>query len=191
MGAVRRPTLAMLLVVLATAGCGRDRLAVPDPDRPFTAGRLTTVAYPAAGIRFRGPADWRFDAGEAPLVATTSSGNATIAIWRYPRTEPIPTGTGPALETARKNLLNAAKGRDASFKEVSSRRQRVDGEPAIEVVGSQTVAGNPRRVRSTHVFAHGAELVVDAYAAPDVFPVVDRTVFRPLLRSLKLEAPKG
>ena len=185
----RRRTAALLLAAVATAGCGRDRLAAPDPERPFTAGQLTAVDFSASGVRFRAPADWRFGPGTAPLVASTSSGSATIAIWRYPRSEPIPTGTGAALDDAKANLLSAAGGRDGSFKEVSSRTRRVDGKPAVEVVGDQTVAGRPRRVRSTHVFAYGTELVIDAYAAPDVFAVIDKSVFRPLVRSVELEQP--
>src|SRR4029077_16710732 len=99
MGAVRRPFIALLLAALVTAGCGRDRLAAPDPDRPFTTGQLTAVQYPAAGLQLAAPTDWGFGSGAAPLVAQTSSGNATMAIWRYPRTEPVPAGTGPALDT--------------------------------------------------------------------------------------------
>jgi hypothetical protein len=61
----------------------------------------------------------------------------------------------------------------------------------VQIVGDQTVAGRPRRVRSTHVYTRGAELVVDQYAAPDVFGTVDRSVFVPLLRSLKIGKPAG
>jgi hypothetical protein len=39
------------------------------------------------------------------------------------------------------------------------------------------------------VYAHGAELVLDAYAPPAEFARVDRTVFRPLLRSLTVKPP--
>jgi hypothetical protein len=45
-------------------------------------------------------------------------------------------------------------------------------------------------VRSTHVFAKGAEFVVDAYAAPRDFALIDRTIFQPLVKSLKIDPPK-
>jgi hypothetical protein len=44
-------------------------------------------------------------------------------------------------------------------------------------------------VRSTHLYAHGGELVVDAYAPPGEYAKVDRAVFGPLLRSLRLTRP--
>ena len=46
-------------------------------------------------------------------------------------------------------------------------------------------------MRSTHVYAKGAEFVVDAYAAPRDFATVDRSVFRPLVRSFKIDPPQG
>ena len=60
---------------------------------------------------------------------------------------------------------------------------------AIELTGTQTVAGFTYDVRSAHLFREGAEVVVDAYAPPADFPRVDRTVFEPALRSLKLSSP--
>jgi hypothetical protein len=44
-------------------------------------------------------------------------------------------------------------------------------------------------VRSTHLYAYGAELVVDAYAPPGEFARVDRRVFGPMLRSLRVQRP--
>lgn len=46
-----------------------------------------------------------------------------------------------------------------------------------------------RHVGSAHVYAQGAELVVDAFAPPGEFATVDRTMFQPLLRSLRLTRP--
>jgi hypothetical protein len=45
-------------------------------------------------------------------------------------------------------------------------------------------------VRSTHIYAHGAEYVIDAYADADSFRQVDAQVFRPLLRSLHVSSPE-
>jgi hypothetical protein len=45
-------------------------------------------------------------------------------------------------------------------------------------------------VRSTHIYAHGAEYVVDAYADADSFRAIDAQVFRPLLRTLRVSSPE-
>jgi hypothetical protein len=58
------------------------------------------------------------------------------------------------------------------------------------LVGDQRVAGQQRRVRSTHVFAQGAEVVVDQYAAPRDFAAVDAAVFEPTVRSLRIGPPR-
>ena len=41
-------------------------------------------------------------------------------------------------------------------------------------------------VRSTHIFTDRSEVVVEALAPPAAFPALQRTVFGPLLRSLKI-----
>ena len=192
-GLARLPAVHRLALTLAAAalaaGCGAERVEAPDVKTPATAGPRADVAFPKAGLTFSAPRAWRFIPGEAPLVASTSSGLATIAVWRYPRTEPLPRDDA-ALETAQEALLGAIRTRDPRFEERGTRRVEVDGAPGIEVVGDQRVSGRPRRVRSTHVYAKEAEYVVDAYAPPEQFPAVDRAVFRPLLRSLKIDPPR-
>lgn len=182
-------TLACAAVVLAATGCGRERLQAPDPSLPFSTLVPEQRVYPAAGVRFDAPADWTFTAGSAPLVTTASNGTATIAVWRYARTEPLPRGPA-ALSAARDELERAAKVRDATFKLQSARRVRVDGAPAVQLVATQRVAGQERRVRSTHVYAKGAEFVIDAYTAPPVFDIVDRRIFRPLVASFRIDPPR-
>jgi hypothetical protein len=185
---VRRSAPA-LLAALALAGCGRERLAVPGADSPVTTGPVAQQSFPQAGLRIETPTDWGLGRGPAPLVAEASSGTATIAIWRYPRTEPLPEDD-TALDAAGDALLGAVRQRDRTYREVSSRRTEVAGEPAVVLVGDQRVAGQRRRVRSTHVFAHGAEVVIDQYAAPADFAAVDAAVFEPAVRSLRLGPPR-
>jgi hypothetical protein len=192
MGPVPRPLLPLVAVAAAlmTTGCGADRLTAPDASRPYSTEGPAQREFPQQGISFQAPADWRFDTGEAPLVATTSSGTATIAIWRYPRSEPLPRDD-VALDQADGALQQAAKTRDESFRVQQSRRVRVDGARGIQLLGTERVAGRERRVRSTHVYAKGAEYVVDTYAAPRDFDVVDRTIFQPLVRSFKIDPPRS
>jgi len=181
----------VLAAAALTAGCGRDRLEPPDPARPASALDPAERRYPAAGLRFEAPDDLTFDAGQAPLVASTASGSASIAIWRYPRTEPLPRSEA-ALDAAADALVDAIKRRDPSFEQVGEvRRVRVDGARGLEVLGTQRVLGRVRRVRSTHLYAKQAEVVVDAYSAPRDFAGADRALFGPLVDSLKIDPPAG
>jgi hypothetical protein len=66
----------------------------------------------------------------------------------------------------------------------------VGGVPGVQLVGSERIGLARRRVRSTHLYAQRAELVVDAYAPAGEFEAVDRLAFRPLLRSLRLTSPR-
>jgi hypothetical protein len=189
----RRPisrvtALLALVTALPATGCGRERIDPPDVTRPATPARAVEQQHPDHGLTFTRPGNWPFEPGSAPLVASTASGNATIAIWRYLRSEPLPR-EDEELAEAQQNLERAARSRDATFELERSRRTRVDGAPALELVGDSTVTGQRRRVRSTHVYAKGAEVVIDAYAAPDDFARVDEAVFRPLLDSFKIDPP--
>jgi hypothetical protein len=184
--------LCVLAVVAAvlSAGCGRDRLEPPDPARPASALNEVELEYPQAGLRFQAPDDLTFDRGREPLVTSTASGSASIAIWRYPRTEPLPRDPA-ALDDAERTLVDAVKTRDPSFRLDGVERVRVDGARGLEVLGTQQVQGRERRVRSTHVYAKGAEFVIDTYSAPQDFEKADDAIFRPLVESLKIDPPPG
>jgi hypothetical protein len=189
---MRHPLLAAPLVVLAVAGggCGNDRTPAPGTARPLSPQGSARISFPQAGVRFAAPGRWDRTPGQAPLVTTVTSGRATVAVWRFPRTEPLPR-TADDMRRARRGLLGAAKARDPSFRSRDARATRVGGHRALEVRGSGTVEGQARTLRSLHVFAFGGEVVVDALAPPGDFARVDREVFRPLLRSLRLTRPEG
>jgi hypothetical protein len=182
---VRRLTI---LACLAFAGCGNQQQRPPVVGAPAQPNGTTPVAFDSDGVRFAAPGGWHVQSGTAPLVATVQSGTAMIAVWRYPRTEPLP-ASREQLTQARDLLLRAAKARDATFKPLRSAITKLGAHPAIQVRGTETISGQPRTVRSTHVYAFGAEVVVDAYAPADVFGRIDRAAFVPLVRSLKLRAP--
>jgi hypothetical protein len=180
----RLPLIALLLV----AGCGDRQGTPPDVSVPAQPNGATPVRFATAGVRFAAPGGWHVQSGTAPLVATVQSGTALVAVWRYPRTEPLP-ATHAQLTQARDLLVQAARARDATFKVARSTITKLGSHPAIQVRATETVSGQPRDVRSTHVYAFGAEVVVDAYAPASVFGRVDREAFRPLVRSLRLAAP--
>jgi hypothetical protein len=186
----RLPSLAVAFA-LVLGGCGNERQLSPDVATPGPAFGSERVSYPQAGVTLRrAPAGWTRITGAAPAVATIATGQATIGIFRYPRTEPLPR-TKAQLDAAATALIGAAKARDPTFTEIKRARLRVDGQPAIQIRGTQTIAGQPRTVRTTHVYAHGGELVVDAYAPEASFRRVDAQVFRPLLATMRVTAPKA
>ncbi len=175
--------LALLALAVLGVGCGAERRDPPDTAAPAPVTGLDPLVR--GDVRLELPVAWTTTAREAPLVALSRSGSATIALWRYERSEELPR-TDADLGAARRRLVEAARTRDPSFAVRRTRSLRLDGAPAVQVVGDETIDGRRRRVRSTHVYADGAELVVDAYAAPEHFAAADATAFRPVLRSLEL-----
>jgi hypothetical protein len=175
----------MLLAAAIIAGCGTSRTTVPDVRTPDAPQGARAVRLGHAGVRFRAPVNWADLPGQGARAGGIQSRTATVAVWRYPRSEPLP-ATAAALDAARARLIERIKQRDGSFQVQGDRSLRLAGARAIEVTGRATIAGLPFRVRSTHLFKRGAEVVVDAYASPADFDRVDATVFRPLLQSLRL-----
>jgi hypothetical protein len=187
---VRTSALAVLASSLAVAACGNERTPAPDTATPLPPQGTALVRYPAAGVRFATPGRWDRAAGQAPLVATVSSGRATVAVWRFPRAEPLPS-SAEDLRRARRTLLAAARARDPSFRSQGVTNRRIGDLRALEVRGTGTVEGQPRAVRSLHLYGFDGDVVVDALAPPAQFGRVDREVFGPLLRSVRLSAPQG
>ena len=186
-----RPVALLLLGLClagAASGCAASRTPAPNLTRPVAPGASVPRDFPSLGLGFRSAGNWSYDPGQPPLVALMTSGQALLAIWRYPRTEPLPVGLA-ALRQARHALVAAAQARDATFVAEQNRIFRLDGQPAIELLGRETVAGQPRRLRSVHVYAHGAEFVIDALAPAGYFPGVDADEFVPFLDTLRFLAP--
>ena len=176
-----------LLLTLLLAGCGNDRTTPPDLDTPVTPAGERSVRIQDARLRFTAPGNWQDLPAAPPRVGGVRSGRATVAVWRYPRVEPLPRTTAE-LRRVRDLLLERVRRRDPSFDERSARVLRRDGVPAIELVARQTIRGVPVSVRSTHLYYRRAEVVIDAYAPPAQFDRVDAGVFLPLLRSLRISA---
>jgi hypothetical protein len=183
---MRRPVclaLTAAAVAALAAGCGSDSTSTST-----TAAATPGGHYPAQGISFTAPAGWTVDAGEGNLVATAQAGQATVAVWRYPRSQKLPKSQAE-LKAARDALLAASHKRDVTFEQIKTAPTTVAGKPAVQIRAREHIAGQPRTVRSTHIYADGAEIVVDAYADADSFRQTDAAVFRPLLRSLRVTKP--
>src|SRR3712207_4957046 len=125
---MRRSLVAPLAAALLLAGCGRERIEPPDTVRPAAPAGTGTEAFPKDGLFLERPGNWPFRPGRPPLVASTSNGTATVALWRYLRSEPLPR-EGDALETAQASLEAAVKARDSTFRLDGSKRVEIDGAP--------------------------------------------------------------
>jgi hypothetical protein len=186
--------LALLSVVAAVllAGCGNSRTPAPDIGFIPAPKGFRDLTFPGAGVNLRVPTNWRAsdaDGSDSSLLTTVAIGDAQIAIWSYPRVEPLPTNR-PQLQAARDALVKQVEQRDPTFELTSSRLVIKSGTRAVELIGQGTNHGVRRSVRSLHAYAFNHEVVVDAFAPPPDFPRVDTQTFAPVTRSLRLRAPK-
>ncbi len=183
---MRRPsTLAVVAVASALlTGCGKDRLEASDVE--FTAdGQQKAVAYPKVGMRFRVPRNVRLDPSAPPGVFRGSAGDAFLAGFAYRRAEQLPRNRRE-LAAARRRLVTASRKRGQGYKLRSARTLRVDGARAVELLGDQRISNGRLRTRSLHVYKGRAEYVIELLAPARDFAYLDRTVYRPLRRTLRL-----
>ena len=178
--------VVVLALVLLAAG-GDSRTAAPDLATFQAPQGFKPASYLGGTLRFNAPTNWATQSGAAPLVVTLTSGPAIIAIWRYPRSasQLLPSNLA-ALQQARSALIGAAKLRDPTFRVLASTVIDTGAVRGVELDAIETIRGQLRRVRSTHVYANGAELVIDEFAPESQFHAVDRSVFSPLLHSVRL-----
>lgn len=188
--------IAALFLIMPLLGGGRERTPPTEIVRPSppsggflkkNVGLGTLVNLPRDPWSIRGCDDQSPppDEGQPRLVCVASSGPGIISIWIYPRGRKGPP-TARELAVARGDLLSASRQREPSFHAEKSVVTTYDGLRAIQVRGTAKILGRPRTIRSTHVFVGGREIVVDAYSTNSSFRRVDETVFRPVLRSLKV-----
>jgi hypothetical protein len=187
MGPVR-PVLMTAVAAIALAGCGNTRTPAPETGRISAPQGFREVKYSVDGISLRVPTNWRAVQGNGTHIATIAIGDAQIAIWRYPRTEPLPE-TRSQLDAARQALVAQVQRRDATFELTSSRLVIKRGLKAVEIVGQGSNEGERRSVRSLHAYGNGLEVVVDAFAPPNEFARVDEQTFGPVTRSLRMFRP--
>ena len=187
---MRRSLAVCLALALAAslAACGNERQQAPKVPHAAVPAGQRTERFARYGVSFTRPRNWVVTTGRPPRVASISSGRAIVTVWRYRRVEKLPR-TPAQLRTARQALLSTIKGRDRTIRVFSARPTRLGGAPALLLLADERIGLGRRHVRSAHVYAQGAELVVDAYAPAGEFRTVDRTMFQPLLRSLRLTAP--
>lgn len=191
MAGVRRalPFVSLAAVAALAMGCGAQRTPVPDASRPGPPLGFEPVTLEDAGIALDAPRGWRYSEPDGPQVVSISTGTGVISVWRYPRSEPLPS-TPQQLEAALENLLAAARARDPDLLVLDEGIVEVDGQPAVALTVSTEIAGRRRTVQSVHAYAFGAEVVIDAYAGPRDFFRVNKETFLPVLRSIELSEPE-
>jgi hypothetical protein len=187
--------LAAALLVLPALGVGRERTPPTSIVRPSppsggfvtqNVGLGTLLDLPGDPWTRRGCDERTPPPAEQPdLYCVVTSGPAVLSVWIYPRGRPGPRGAAE-LARARTALLHAARARRGRFRLTKAAITRYDGLPAIQLRGDASILGRPRTIRSTHVFVGSREIVLDAYAPGSSFRRVDQTVFRPVLRSLRV-----
>ena len=166
------------------AACGAERQQPPSPEpRPNEPTR--TAKYPRAGLELELPERAVVQDRRAPAVFRASLGQAFVAAFAYRRREQLPRG-GSELQTAMRRLVREVRRRDPRFRLIRSRTTRVDGAPAIELVGDQTLSRTRLRTRSLHAFRGRGEYVVEMLAPPARFEGAEAGFFDPLVRSLQL-----
>ena len=82
--------------------------------------------------------------------------------------------------------MAATRKRGRDYKLAGARTLRVDGGRAVELLGDQDLSNTRLRTRSLHVFKGRAEYVIELTAAAADFRYLDRAVYRPIRRTLRL-----
>jgi hypothetical protein len=184
--AVRRLLLTLLACLPLLTACGERQEAVRDVFAVKAPRGAERTLFRDAGMTLERPGNWKLRRRAAPGVFELLSGQAVVAGWAYPRTEPLPESAAQ-LESAKNRLVGAIEERDPRYRVREARVTEVAGAPAIAVLGRQVISRRRLRTRSVHVFAGSVEYVIEAIAPPRSFARADRGVLRPLLASLELE----
>ena len=182
-------SLTALALAATLVACGNDKTSAPDVGNIPAPKDFRAVTYRDAGVVVKVPTNWRVIDGDAPQIATVAAGDGQIALWRFPRKEPLPE-TAIQLDAARQALIAQVMKRDPTFKLTSSRIVSKPKLKAVEIVGVGTNQGLKRSQRSLHAYAYGGEIVVDGFTPVKQFSRVDEQTLAKVTRSLKVTKPK-
>jgi hypothetical protein len=93
------------------------------------------------------------------------------------------------LTVAKDALVAAAQARDSTFDVIKAKGTRAAHRPAVVIIGDETVDGQPRRVRSTHIYTNDAEFVIDAFAPADQYAKVEEPIIVEMVRTFEFSNP--
>ncbi|MGI8511246.1 MAG: hypothetical protein ACR2NH_01280 [Solirubrobacteraceae bacterium] len=183
---MRLPVLTAALAVAAALGaCGRQPLDPLDAT-PGGPGAVTReVDFSAAGVTGKIPRRTQATPERAPGVFRISLGAGFVSCFAYRRSEPIPKGR-QELAAARRRLVREVGRRGRRFDVQESRTLKIAGSDAVEIKGTQTISRQRLKTRSVHVFKGRAEYVFELLQPPSSYTQLERSVFDPMLVSLKL-----
>jgi hypothetical protein len=176
---------ALAASLLLASGCGNDRVESGSLFDPEPGKVNQGLSYPDAGLKMNVPKEFDVKASTAPQLFRASLDASFISGFAYRRKEQLPKSRED-LVAARRRLVDAAKKRDKAFRLTSSRLTRVDGAPAIELLGDQTIFRGRLRLRSLHVYKGNAEYVIELVAPVAAFAKLERSSFPGIRKSLKV-----
>jgi hypothetical protein len=186
----RAPVPAALACACLLAACGAEKTQLPDPNAAPT-GAVQELRFPKAGLSLELRRPLQVTRRQAPEVFRFSlPSGALISALAYSRTEPVPK-TRAQLRDARRRLLAATRSRDPSFTLEAARLVTVAGVRGVEVTGTQSLSGGRLDTRSVHLYKGSAEYVFELIAARKDFAEADRTVFSPMLSTVRLTGRVG
>ncbi len=172
-------------LLLFAAGCGNDRVASGSLFDVPSGTATQALSYPEAGLKVTVPKEFDVKASTPPQLFRASLNAAFISSFAYRRAEQLPKSL-EELDAARRRLEEAAKKRDKTFRLKRSELTKVNGAPAVELLGDQTIFKGRLRLRSLHVYRGNGEYVVELVAPVAAFARLDRSSFPGIRRSLKV-----
>ena len=176
-----------IVAALALSACGSGQTRPLSVYKAYPPAAFKPFGLSRYGIGFVVPSNWAdlSDLLRPPVVAIIASGPAVISVSRYPRTTPPPTGT-TGLHQAGVALLSAIRARQPNVRVISTQATSVGGQPAIVIEAIESIDGQRRHVRSTHLYLPRSEVVLEEYAPVAEFATVEREVFTEVSASLRL-----
>jgi hypothetical protein len=181
---VRRRLAPPLVLIACLAGCGAERESAPSTLLPADAA-VRTLRFPAAGMGVKVPTEMTVRQRRRPALFSAVRADWFVSGFAYRRREQLPRNRRE-LAAARRRLEREVRRRDRSFRLLSARATRVQGAPAVDLVGEQVLSKRRLRTHSVHVYEGRGEYVLELAAPPSKFRPLDRDVFRRVVRSLRV-----
>jgi hypothetical protein len=179
-----RPRLLIAAAAVALAGCGAEKATTPAVVVPANT-TLQRTTYKRAGMTVWLPRASMVTRAKSPAVFRATFGEWYVAGLAYKRKEQLPRNRRE-LRAARRRLVAEVRRRNRKFKLVSATVTHSHESPAVELVGDQVLDNRTLRTRSLHVYKGQAEYVLEMAAPGEQFATVDREIFGPIARLLRV-----